>query len=164
MKKKNTIKLSVRVDMETYNRLCKVCKENESISEIVREYINIGLGIKTTADDIDKILETLEKQQVKVTFFMVGDWIEKNKESAEKIYKAGHELGNHSYNHPHVNNLNYDKNIEQIRKCSELIKEITGNPSTLYRGPYGEYNDTVLRSCKRIKSYNNTMVNRYTRL
>ncbi|HIS17977.1 MAG TPA: hypothetical protein IAC02_05155 [Candidatus Coprovivens excrementavium] len=62
MKKKNTIKLSVRVDMETYNRLCKVCKENESISEIVREYINIGLGIKTTADDIDKISEIIRNQ------------------------------------------------------------------------------------------------------
>ena len=62
MQKKNTIKLSVRVDMETYNRLCKVCKENESISEIVREYINIGLGIKTTADDIDKISEIIRNQ------------------------------------------------------------------------------------------------------
>ncbi len=136
------------------------------IYSVKTEEAKVALTINCAwnADDIDKILETLEKQQVKVTFFMVGDWIEKNKESAEKIYKAGHELGNHSYNHPHVNNLNYDKNIEQIRKCSELIKEITGNPSTLYRGPYGEYNDTVLRSCKRIKSYNNTMVNRYTRL
>lgn len=136
------------------------------IYSVKTEEAKVALTINCAwnADDIYKILETLEKQQVKVTFFMVGDWIEKNKESAEKIYKAGHELGNHSYNHPHVNNLNYDKNIEQIRKCSELIKEITGNPSTLYRGPYGEYNDTVLRSCKRIKSYNNTMVNRYTRL
>ena len=62
MQKKNTIKLSVRVDTETYNRLCKVCKENESISEIVREYINIGLGIKTTADDIDKISQIIRNQ------------------------------------------------------------------------------------------------------
>lgn len=62
MQKKDTIKLSVRVDKETYNRLCKVCKQNESISKLIRDYIDIGLGIKTTADDIDKISEILKHQ------------------------------------------------------------------------------------------------------
>lgn len=113
--------------------------------------IAITINCAWNADDIDKILETLEKQQVKTTFFMVGDWIEKNEESAKKIFAAGHELANHSYNHPHINNLNYDKNIEQIKKCSELIQKITGKPSTLYRGPYGEYNDTVLQAAKDLK-------------
>lgn len=73
------------------------------------------------------------------------------KNQQKKIFAAGHELGNHSYNHPHINNLNYDKNIEQIKKCSELIQKITGKPSTLYRGPYGEYNDTVLQAAKDLK-------------
>jgi len=110
--------------------------------------LNISLTINCAwnADDIDIILDTLEKHQIKLTFFMVGDWIEKNEEAARKIYEAGHELANHSYNHPHVNNLSYDENVEQIKKCSDLIQNITGTPSTLYRGPYGEYNDTVLRS------------------
>lgn len=111
--------------------------------------VSLTINCAWNADDIDKILQTLKKHETKVTFFMVGDWIEKNKEAAKKIYEAGHELGNHSYNHPHVNNLSYDKNIEQIEKCSELIKDITGVASTLYRGPYGEYNNTVIRSGKR---------------
>lgn len=111
---------------------------------------NVALTINCAwnADDIDLILETLEKQQVKLTFFMVGDWIEKNEETAKKIHEAGHELANHSYNHPHVNNLSYDKNVEQIKKCSSLIQKITGKQSTLYRGPYGEYNDTVVQAAK----------------
>lgn len=111
---------------------------------------NIALTINCAwnADDIDLILETLRKQDIKVTFFMVGDWIEKNEEAAKKICEAGHELANHSYNHPHVNNLDYDKNVEQVKKCSELIQKITGKPSTLYRGPYGEYNDTVIQAAK----------------
>lgn len=62
MQKKDTIKLSVRVDKETYNRLCKVCKQNESISKLIRDYIDIGLGIKTTADDIEKISEIIRHQ------------------------------------------------------------------------------------------------------
>ena len=110
--------------------------------------VALTINCAWNADDIDKILEVLEKEQVKVTFFMVGDWIEKNDEAAKKIYNAGHELANHSYNHPHVNNMDYDKNAEQINKCSELIKKITGKPSTLYRGPYGEYNNTVLQAAK----------------
>ena len=62
MKTKDTIKLSVRVDRETYNRLCKTCKENESISKLVRDYIDIGLGIKSTTDDIDRISEIIKHQ------------------------------------------------------------------------------------------------------
>lgn len=110
--------------------------------------ISLTMNCAWNADDIDLILQILEKQQVKITFFMVGDWIEKNVEAAKKIHEAGHELANHSYNHPHVNNLNYDKNLEQVNKCSDLIKKITGKPSTLYRGPYGEYNDTVVAAAK----------------
>lgn len=111
---------------------------------------NVALTINCAwnADDIDLILQTLEKQQVKVTFFMVGNWIEENEEAAKKIHAAGHELANHSYSHPHINNLSYDKNLEQVNKCSELIKKITGKPSILYRGPYGEYNDTVIQAAK----------------
>lgn len=108
--------------------------------------VALTINCAWNADDIDLILETLNKHNIKITFFMVGDWIEKYEETAKKIYENGHELGNHSYNHPHVNNLSYEKNVEQINKCSELIKKITGNPSTLYRGPYGEYNNTVLQA------------------
>lgn len=110
--------------------------------------IALTINCAWNADDIDKILETLNNKQVKVTFFMVGNWIEKNEEAAKKIYEAGHELANHSYSHPHVSNLNYDKNKEQIEKCSKLIEKITGKPSNLYRGPYGEYNDTVIQAAK----------------
>lgn len=110
--------------------------------------ISLTINCAWNADDIDKILEVLEQNKVKLTFFMVGDWIEKNEEAAKKIHQAGHELANHSYNHPHINNLSYDKNIEQIKKCSELIKKITGKESTLYRGPYGEYNNTTLQATK----------------
>lgn len=62
MRTRDTIKLSVRVDRETYNRLCKMCKENESISKLVREYIDIGLGIKSTTEDIDRISEIIKHQ------------------------------------------------------------------------------------------------------
>jgi len=110
--------------------------------------ISLTINCAWNADDIDTILETLNKHDIKITFFMVGDWIEKNKEAATKIFENGHELANHSYSHPHVNNLSKEENINQINKCSELIRQITGSPSTLYRGPYGEYNNTVIEAAE----------------
>ena len=112
--------------------------------------VAITINCAWNADDIDMILETLKNQEVKVTFFMVGDWVEKNEEAVKKIHEAGHEIGNHSYNHPHVNNLGLDKNKEQIQKCSDLVKNITGEGTKLYRGPYGEYNDTVINAAKEL--------------
>jgi len=98
-----------------------------------------------SADDIDMILKTLDENNIKITFFMVGDWIEKYPEAVQKIYKAGHELGSHSNTHPHVNNLSYNENINEMEKCNDKIEKITGTRTNIYRAPYGEYNDNVIK-------------------
>lgn len=77
---------------------------------------------------------------------MVGEWVNKYPEAVKKINEAGHEIANHSDSHPHVNNLSYEKNIEQIKSCADKIEKITGKRSSLYRGPYGEYNNTVIKA------------------
>lgn len=100
------------------------------------------------ADDIDSILETLQKNNVKITFFMVGDWIEKFPEAVKKIHEAGHEIASHSDTHPHVNNLSYEENIEEIEKSNDKIENITGKRTKIYRAPYGEYNDTVIKAAQ----------------
>lgn len=105
------------------------------------------------ADDIDNILDTLEKNQAKITFFMVGDWIEKFPEAVKKIHQAGHEIASHSDTHPHVNNLSYEKNIEEIEKSNDKIEKITGKRTKIYRAPYGEYNNTVIQAAQD-KGYN----------
>ena len=107
------------------------------------------------ADDIEKILETLSKHNTHITFFMVGDFVNRYPEAVKKIAEAGHEIGNHSDTHPHVNNLSLEKNREEIQKCSQKIEQITGKKTKLYRGPYGEYNDTVIKSAK---SQNHTTI------
>ena len=108
--------------------------------------IAFTMNCACNADDIDSILDTLSKYKVHITFFMVGDFIEKYPEAVKKISDAGHEIGNHSDTHPHVNNLNLEKNVEQIKKCSKKIEDLTGKKSSLYRGPYGEYNNTVINA------------------
>lgn len=111
---------------------------------------NVALTINCawSADDIDLILKTLDKHNLKITFFMVGEWVGKYQEETKKIFQAGHEIANHSYSHPHVNNLSYEANKDEIERCSSLIKKITGVEPTLYRGPYGEYNNTVINAAE----------------
>lgn len=47
-----------------------------------------------------------------------------------------------------MNNLSLEKNCEQIKTCADKIEKITGKRSVLYRGPYGEYNDTVIKAAE----------------
>lgn len=100
------------------------------------------------ADDIDSILETLSKHNTHITFFMVGDWVSKYPEAVKKISEAGHEIANHSDAHKHVNNLNLQDNEKEIQLCSDKIEKITGKKTTLYRGPYGEYTNTVIEAAE----------------
>lgn len=54
--------------------------------------------------------------------------------------------GSHSNTHPHVNNLNYDENIQEIETSNDKIEKIIGRRTNLYRAPYGEYNNTVIKA------------------
>lgn len=136
--KNNTIETSVAIQKEV------------PIYSVDTEENKVALTINCAWDatDMDSILNTLKENNVKATFFVVGNWVEKFPDAARKIYESGNEIANHSQSHPHVNNLNYEKNLEQIEKCSNLVKSITGSETLLYRGPYGEYNDTVIKAAK----------------
>lgn len=110
--------------------------------------VALTMNCAWNADDIDSILETLKKHKVHITFFMVGDWVDKYPEAVKKISDAGHEIANHSDGHKHVNQLNLEQNENEILNCSEKIQKITGNKTKLYRGPYGEYNNTVIQAAE----------------
>lgn len=116
--------------------------------ETEEKKISLTINCAWNADDIDCILDTLSKYKVKVTFFMVGNWVDKYPEAVKKIAEAGHEIGNHSNTHPHVNQMMLEKNEQQIKECANKIEKLTGKRSVLYRGPYGEYNDVVIRAAQ----------------
>lgn len=54
--------------------------------------VALTINCAWNADDIDLILETLKKHEVKITFFVVGDWVEKYPDAVKKIDEAGHEI------------------------------------------------------------------------
>jgi polysaccharide deacetylase family sporulation protein PdaB len=105
-------------------------------------------------DDIDDILNTLDEYNCKATFFVLGSWAEKYGDSLKKIKERGHEIGNHSYNHADYTKLSAEEICADLQKSDEIIKNITGEYTTLMRAPSGGYNNTVITAAESIgKTY-----------
>lgn len=89
------------------------------------------------------ILDVLDKNNVKGTFFIMGGWVNytpENKEKLIKIYEGGHEIGNHSYIHPIFTKVGEDRIKEELSKTDKIIEETIGVKPTLFRFPSGEFN------------------------
>ena len=95
-------------------------------------------------EDTQLLIDILNKYNVKATFFLVGDWVDRYPESVKQLYDAGMEIGNHSDTHAHYSKLSADNIVNDVKNCNEKIKSITGASPTLFRCPYGEYDDHVI--------------------
>ena len=99
-------------------------------------------------EDTETLIEIFDQYNVKVTFFVVGEWVDKYPESVKALHDAGHEVMGHSNDHAHFNSLSADQIIADITACNEKIKAITGVSPTLFRPPYGEYDDHVVSTVR----------------
>lgn len=104
-------------------------------------------------DDTQRILDILEKHNVKVTFFMTGGWVSKYPEDVKRIAAAGHDLGNHSENHKQMTKLTEKQCEEEIMKVHQRVKELTGIDMELFRPPYGDYNNMVVGVARKCGYY-----------
>lgn len=95
-------------------------------------------------EDTQEILDILERQDVKVTFFMTGGWVEAYPEDVKRIYEAGHELGNHSENHLNMSELSIAEIEEEIMLVHNKVKALTGYDMQVFRPPYGDYDNDVI--------------------
>lgn len=104
-------------------------------------------------EQTDDLLNILDKYKVKSTFFLVGSWVEKYPDSVKEIAKRGHDVGNHSNTHPHMSQMSTAEMTGEIQSCNEKIKALTGNTTTLFRAPYGDYNNDVVKSVNGCNMY-----------
>lgn len=91
-----------------------------------------------------ELIDILDEFDAEATFFVTGDWCDRYPEDVKKFHDAGHEIQNHSDQHPHVAGMNVNDLIADTRECSRKIEMITGEKPTLYRAPYGEYDDSLI--------------------
>ena len=97
-------------------------------------------------EDTQTLIDILDDHGVSATFFVVGDWVDKYPESVKALSDAGNEVMNHSVSHAHFSTLSTEQILADVTGCNEKIKAITGLAPTLFRCPYGEYDDHVIRA------------------
>lgn len=97
-------------------------------------------------EDTQILLETLDKYDVKVTFFMTGGWIESYPEDVKSIFAHGHDLGNHSEKHKHMSTISMRECEEELMGPHKKVQELTGYDMFLFRPPYGDYNNTLIEA------------------
>ena len=95
-------------------------------------------------EDTAQIMDILAKHQVKVSFFMTGSWVEKYPEDVKYIASQGHDLGNHSQNHKNMSQLSDEEIRRELAQVHDQVKALTGEEMTLFRPPYGDYDDQVV--------------------
>lgn len=91
----------------------------------------------------DRLLDCLEKNKAKATFFMVGKEIEYFSDEVKRMKELGCELGNHSYSHADLTNLSPEDISAEIGAVDELLVKLTGQGATVVRPPYGSVNSSV---------------------
>lgn len=99
-------------------------------------------------EQTDTLLEILDRYQIKSTFFLVKQWVDKYPDDVKKIADQGHDVGNHSATHPHMSELSAADQLQEICDCNDAIEEITGTCPTLFRAPYGEYNNSLVQNLR----------------
>ena len=99
-------------------------------------------------EDTQQLIDILDKYNVKATFFVVGEWVDKYPESVKALSDAGHEVMSHSNTHAHFNSLSADEIVADLTACGDKIEGVTGVRPTLFRCPYGEYDDHVINAVR----------------
>ena len=102
------------------------------------------------SDKTESILGVLDKFNIKATFFLVGMWVDKNEELIKLISNKGHEIGTHTNLHPDLTKLDSTQINLELSVSKKKIEDITSKPVTLFRCPYGAYNNKVISEAENL--------------
>lgn len=128
-------------DQTAYQELLAVRQEEESKKKQLRVALTFDDG--PNAATTPEALDILKQYNVKATFFIQGKYIPGNEDILKRELAEGHELGNHSWNHPDLNTLSKEEVKQEIDDTTKAIKEATGYDIKLVRAPYGNSNKMV---------------------
>lgn len=95
-----------------------------------------------------KILEVLKKYNVKATFFVLGNRVEKGKDLIRQEIEMGCEIANHSWDHSNLSKMSMKKVNKQYDRTAKLVKEVAGYDIQLLRPPYGAISDKMRKKLK----------------
>ncbi len=106
--------------------------------------LTFDIGIPT-AEVIPQVLDRLRERQVRATFFITGQWAERQPALLQRLVDEGHELANHTYSHPDLTKLSEAAVRDQIERTEEIVQRLTGRSTRPYfRPPFGAYDARIL--------------------
>ncbi|AVK82525.1 1,4-beta-xylanase [Lysinibacillus sp. B2A1] len=91
----------------------------------------------------EQILDTLDKYHAKATFFMLGGRVQYYPDIAKDVLARGHEIGNHTWNHPVLTKLSQEQVLKQYTSTSAELEKAINHDATVFRPPYGATNDAI---------------------
>lgn len=103
--------------------------------------INVAWG----NEYIPTILKILNDFGVKATFFFDGSWVKKNPDLAQEIKDAGHEIGNHAYSHPNLQQRSEAETMVELKKTNDVIKATLGITPKWFAPPSGSFNQVTVQ-------------------
>ena len=110
--------------------------------------IAISFDASWGAEYTPTLLEILKENDITTTFFLTGFWVEKYPEMVKEIFAVGHEIGNHTYSHPHLNSLEPEQIKVELERVGHMIYELTEEQPNLFRPPFGEYSNKVIQTAE----------------
>lgn len=97
------------------------------------------------------ILDALKKHNAKATFFIVGNYISTSPDLVKRMIAEGHIVGNHSFNHPDMSQMNEEQFSKELGELEALYEQTTGEPmKKFYRPPQGKYSENNLAIAKKL--------------
>lgn len=90
-----------------------------------------------------EVLDILDRYQIRSTFFLTGNWLRQNPDLAREIVERGHEIGQHSYSHKHLTELDDEELAKEFDLMVEALQEELNLQTNLFRPPYGELDQRV---------------------
>jgi len=98
---------------------------------------------------LDSLLAVLADRHAHATFFVIGGELAPRPEIGARLLAAGHELGNHTWTHPHLDSIGVDSMDVELARTDSLLRALGVKGRILMRPPYGEFDDAMLKELKR---------------
>lgn len=118
--------------------------------ETTKKQVAISFDSAWGAEKTLGIVEMLKEYDVTATFFLVGFWVDEYSDKVAKIDEVGIEIGCHSNTHPDMTKLSQESVENELKTCVEKIENITNKKVTLFRPPFGAYNNTLIDTCEKL--------------
>ncbi|MEK4288172.1 MULTISPECIES: polysaccharide deacetylase family protein [unclassified Paenibacillus] len=106
--------------------------------------VSLMINVAWGNEYIVPMLDVLDEENVKVTFFLDGSWLSKNPELAKEMLKRGHEMENHAYTHPNMSTLSRARATVEIEKTQKLLKESLGVTNKWFAPPSGDFDQETV--------------------